>query len=90
MKVIETCTGSRRIRGMPVATPNWSPFRVTFSEAMNDIDLDVMDDSDDGVEKKDDKIEENITVETPAVTVTGTVDTPGISPPLARTMTFTG
>ena len=55
MKVIETCTGSRRISGMPVATPNWSLSRVRFSEAMNNNDLDVINYSDDGMEKNDDK-----------------------------------
>ena len=57
---------------------------------MNGTNLDVMDDTDDFLEKMDDKIEDNNIIETPGVTVTVTVDTSGPSPPPARRMTFTG
>ena len=95
-KVTEKRTGSRRIRGMPMVTSKWSHSCVRFSEAMNNTNLDVMDDIDDWLEKIDDKIEENNIQETPpvivivTVTVTLTVDTLGPSPPPARRMTFTG
>ena len=82
-KVIETYTGSRRIHGMSVATPKWTPSCVRFLEATKNTNLDVMDDSDE-LEKNDNQKEENNTVKTPAVTVTVTVDTSGPSPPPAK------
>ena len=89
-KVIETSTGSRSIHGVAIATQKWSPSRVRYPKKINDTNLDAMDDCVDGLEKIDNKKEENNTIETPAVIVTVTVDTSGSSSPQTRRMTFTG
>ena len=71
-----------------MATPKWTPSRVRFSEVIDNINLNVMNDSDDRLKKINDKKEENNKLETPAVTVTVTVDTSGPSPPPVRRKKF--